>query len=165
MRWRTRDSDGAGENRPPNLLFAHGTGRTVLQQAPHFERSTYMHDYLYNDIFGERPESITRRRRNQERLATLNKAIDGFFQKNELDALMRGSQSAKPIDLRELQRAIGIESEDQPVRSEVASGQPTDNPFFMKGSDRVFEAKNRLLASIDRFVEQARESIRKRGEL
>jgi hypothetical protein len=124
-----------------------------------------MQDYLYNDIFGERPESIAQRSRNQEQLATLNRAIDAFFQKNELDSLMRGADSAKPINLRELQKAIGIESEDRPVRPEVASGHSTDNQFFIKGSDRVFEAKNRLLASIDRFVEHARESIRKRGEL
>jgi hypothetical protein len=165
MRWRTRDSDGAGENRPPNLLFAHGPGRTVLQQAPHFERSTYMQDYLYSDISGERPESIAQRSRNQQQLATANRAIDAFFQKTEQDVLMRGAGSARPTDLRELQKAIGIESEDRPVRPEVASCHPTDNQFFMKGSDRVFEAKNRLLASIDRFVEHARESIRKREEL
>ena len=124
-----------------------------------------MQDYLYNEIFGERPETITQLKRNQEQLAILNRAIDSVFRKNELDASMRGSRSTKPTDLWELQRAIGIENADQPVRSEVAAGRPTDDPLFMKGSDRVLEAKNRLLASIDRFVEQARESIRKRGEL
>jgi len=64
-----------------------------------------------------------------------------------------------------LQRAIGVENADQPLRPGLPAGHPTDDPFFMKGSDRVFEAKNRLLASIDRFVEQARESIRKGGAL
>jgi hypothetical protein len=151
MRWRTRDSDGAGENRPPNLLFAHGTGRTVLQQAPHFERSTYMHDYLYNDIFGERPESIMQRRRNQEQLAASNKAIDGFFRKSEMDALMRGADSPKPIDLRELQKVIGIESEPVTVARNEQS--------FTKGS-RVSEARSQFLVAVDRFVEQAKESVR-----
>ena len=110
-----------------------------------------MQDYLYNDIFGERPESVTRRRRNQERLATLNRAIDGFFQKNELDALMRGFDSAKPTDLRELQRAIGIESEPVTVARNEQS--------FTKGS-RVSEARSRFLVAVDRFVEQAKESVR-----
>jgi len=110
-----------------------------------------MQDYLYNDIFGERPESITRRRRNQERLATANRAIDSFFQKNERDALMRGTDSAKPIDLWELQKAIGIESEPVTVARNEQS--------FMTGS-RVSEARSRFLVAVDRFVEQAKESVR-----
>ena len=110
-----------------------------------------MQDYLYNDIFGERPESIAQRSRNQQQLATANRAIDSFFQKNERDALMRGADSAKPIDLWELQKAIGIESEPVTVARNEQS--------FTKGS-RVSEARSRFLVAVDRFVEQAKESVR-----
>ena len=110
-----------------------------------------MQDYLYNDIFGERPESIMQRRRNQEQLAASNRAIDSFFQKNERDALMRGADSAKPIDLCELQKAIGIESEPVTVARNEQS--------FTKGS-RVSEARSHFLVAVDRFVEQAKESVR-----
>ena len=108
-----------------------------------------MQDYLYNDIFGERPESIAQRRHNQEQLATLNRAIDGFFHKAETDALMR--DSPKPSDLRELQKAIGIESEPATVARNEQS--------FTKGSG-VGEARSRFLVAVDRFVEQAKESVR-----
>jgi hypothetical protein len=110
-----------------------------------------MQDCLYNDIFGERPESIMQRTRNQEQLTRLNKAIDGFFQRNELDAVMRGSSSAMPTDLRELQKVIGIESEPVTVARNEQS--------FTKGS-RVSEARSQFLVAVDRFVEQAKESVR-----
>jgi hypothetical protein len=113
-----------------------------------------MQDYLYNDIFGERPESIAQRSRNQEQLAALNKAIDCFFQKNEMDTLMRGGDSAKPTNLRELQRAIGIESETR---------APQDKTVAKRAETRVPEARSRFLDSVDRFVEQARQSARKGG--
>lgn len=116
-----------------------------------------MQDYLYSDIFGERPESIAQRSRNQQQLATANRAIDSFFQKNERDALMRGADSAKPIDLWELQKAIGIESE--PVTGARPVTVARNEQSFTKGS-RVSEARSRFLVAVDRFVEQAKESVR-----
>jgi hypothetical protein len=110
-----------------------------------------LQSYLYR-IFGEPLGASAAHEQQQADLHKADRAHEEFFKQAEIEHLTgRKGQRATPLPtVPELQRIIGIETPEPVARNEQS---------FTKGS-RVSEARSRFLVAVDRFVEQAKESVR-----
>ena len=101
-----------------------------------------MSHYLYDEIFGESPQTLEQREQAQTRLRKLNYELDNFFERSELAADLGRPDLAQPIDVRELQRAIGIETDEQPVSGTFSKN--LERPLLI--DDRLGRAARKLIA-------------------
>ena len=106
-----------------------------------------MHDYLYNDIFGERPESIVQRETRQKTLRKLTDELDKFLDRNQHAVELGHGVKVESATAKKLWEELGLPE------------MPPAEQIFTKGS-HASEARRRFLAAVDRFVEQAKESVR-----
>lgn len=97
-------------------------------------------ELIVKEIFGESLNAPSERQQQQELRNRLDSAHDKFFERNRL--------------------AVEFDHADK-VEPRLPEAAPERT--ITKRLERVPEAKNRLLASIDRFIEQARESVRNGG--
>ena len=106
-----------------------------------------MHDYLYNDIFGERPESIAQREIRQKTLRKLTDELDLFLERNQHAVELGHGDKVESATAKNLWEELGLPE------------TPPAEQTFAKGS-QASEARSRFLVAVDRFVEQAKESVR-----
>jgi hypothetical protein len=105
-----------------------------------------MSTYLYGEIFGESADTLAKRETEQRKLRKLTAAMDDFFQRGELACELGRRDLATPIDIREIQKQIGIETETRaPERSaSVSKTERLERPLLI--ADRHGRAARALIA-------------------